>query len=154
MLRAPQASRAWGIRVFLNQFNAYRFPSVLPKYTVSPTTTGDDRIVPMVRACARRAPCRHRKLGLGNRLSHLMLPSALVMDDAFCFAPFVSNTQAGFCVFRSIAVSFPAKLPMYSTPLASAPASVITRSVRRETRREGTVRYLSLLAGEGAWQRQ
>ena len=38
-----------------------------------------------------------------------MLPSAFVVEAAFCFAPSVSNIHAGFCVFKSIAVVVPLK---------------------------------------------
>jgi hypothetical protein len=33
---------------FLPHLTAYKFPSVLPKYTVSPASAGEDRIVPIV----------------------------------------------------------------------------------------------------------
>src|SRR5215831_7166110 len=58
--------------------------------------------------------------GPGKSDSHLMLPSAFVIEAAFVLAPSVSNCHAIFCVLRSIAVSFPAKLPMYNRSPAIA----------------------------------
>lgn len=52
--------------------------------------------------------------------SKLQLPSASVIARAFCLEASLSKTQIGFCVFKSMAVIFPEKLPQFKMPCATA----------------------------------